>query len=204
VAIVSASTSAEARSPPEHLDMHPMAPHPPQPTAESALPVKKGEIDALIAKGMADPQAVRTIRCRTVAQGRLGQLNFIRDLPPQHVMEDKPEGLHAESVAPNASEALLAAFGSCLALGIHANALAQGIPIRSLELELEADLNSSAVWGAGDLTPKTIGFECIRVLVTLEADSPRRMLQELVAHATLWSPVANTLHNPVHLDVSLT
>jgi len=24
-----------------------------------------------------------------------------------------------------------------------------------------------------------------------------------VRHATLWSPVANTLHNPVHLDVTL-
>lgn len=179
-----------------------MATRPPRSDGTS-VPVVKSEIDGLIAMGKADPAAVRTLRCRTVAQGRLRQLNYIRNLPPQEVMEVEPEGLSSEAVAPNASEALLAAFGSCLATGIHANALAQGLPIRSLELELEADINTSAVWGAGDLNPKTIGFESIRVLVRLDADTPRKILEALVKHATLWSPVANTLHNPVHLDVTL-
>ena len=59
------------------------------------------------------------------------------------------------------------------------------------------------MWGTGDLTPKTIGFETIRVSVRIEADAPRASLDALVRHATLWSPVANTLHNPVHLDVTL-
>ena len=170
----------------------------PPPTA-----VAKGEIEALIAKGYAKPDAVRTLRCRTVAQGRLHQLNYIRDLPPQPVMEDEPAGLLGESLAPNASEALLAAFGSCLAIGIHANAVAQGIPIRNLELEVEADINTGAVWGASDLHPKTIGFEAIRVSVRIDADALPRILDALVKHAVLWSPVANTLHNPVHLDVTL-
>ena len=165
--------------------------------------IEKAEIDALVARGKADPTAVRTLRCRTLAQGRFHQLNYIRDLPPQPVSEEEPEGLLAEASAPNASEALLAALGSCLAVGIHANAVAQGIPIRSLNLELEADINTTAVWGAGDLHPKTIGFEAIRVAVHLDADASRDSLAALVKHATLWSPVANTLHNPVHLDVSL-
>jgi len=166
-------------------------------------PMDKRELDGLIARGVADPSAVRTLRCRTVARGRFNQVNYIRNLPPQPVMEDEPDGLSGEAVAPNASEALLAAFGSCLAVGIHANAIAQGIPLQSLELELAADLNSTAVWGAGDLTPKTIGFEAVRVSVRIEAEAPRASLEALVRHATLWSPVANTLHNPVHLDVVL-
>lgn len=170
----------------------------PPPTAIGAT-----ELNAMIVKGRADPTATRTLRCRTVAGGRLHQLNYIRDLPPQPVMEDEPHGLSGESVAPNASEALLAAFGSCLAAGIHANALAQGIPIRVLELELSADINTTSVWGVGDLTPKTIGFEAVRVSVRLKADAPRKALDALVRHATLWSPVANTLHNPVNLDVTL-
>jgi uncharacterized OsmC-like protein len=111
--------------------------------------------------------------------------------------------LSSEAIAPNASEALLAAFGSCFAVGIHANAVVQGIPIRSLELDLEADINTTSVWGAGDLTPKAIGFETIRVRVHLEADASRETLDKLIHHALLWSPVANTLHNPVHLDVTL-
>jgi hypothetical protein len=45
--------------------------------------------------------------------------------------------------------------------------------------------------------------EAIHVTVHLEADAPREALTALVRHATLWSPVANTLHNPVHVDVAL-
>ncbi len=174
-----------------------------QADAKASAPAAKAEIDALIVKGKADPTVVRTLRCRTVAEGRFRQINYIRNLPPQPVMEEAPESLLAEVIAPNASEALLAAFGSCLAVGIHANAVAQGIPIRSLEVDLEADINTTAVWGAGDLNPKTIGFETVRALVRIEAEAPRRILEALVEHATLWSPVANTLHNPVHLDVTL-
>jgi uncharacterized OsmC-like protein len=133
----------------------------------------------------------------------MSQLNYIRNLPPQPVTEDEPEGLLGEATAPNASEALLAALGSCLSIGIHANALAHGIPIRSLELDVEADINTTAVWGSGDLHPKTIGFESIRVSVRMDADASRKALAALLRHTLLWSPVANTLHNPVHLDVAL-
>jgi uncharacterized OsmC-like protein len=167
------------------------------------LPVGKRELDVLVAKGNADPSAIRTLRCRTVAQGRFSQLNYIRDLPPQPVIEDASPSLSSETVAPNASEALLAAFGSCLSVGIHANAVAQGIPIRSLSLDLAGDLNTTAVWGAGNLEPHTIGFETIQVTVHIDAEAPREILEALVRHATLWSPAANTLHNPVHLDVTL-
>lgn len=165
--------------------------------------IDKRHLDAVIAKGKSDPTAVRTLQCRTVAQGRLSQLNYIRDLPPQPVMENEPEGLLGESTAPNASEALLAALGSCLSIGIHANALGQGIPIRSLELSVEAEINMTSVWGSGDLHPKTIGFESIRVSVQMDADASRKALAALIRHTVLWSPVANTLHNPVHLDVAL-
>ena len=39
--------------------------------------------------------------------------------------------------------------------------------------------------------------------VTMDADASRKALSALVRHTLLWSPVANTLHNPVHLDVAL-
>jgi uncharacterized OsmC-like protein len=176
--------------------------------AKSATPpgdatVTRLEFDAMIARGRAEPGETRTLQCRTVATGRLQQMNYIRDLPAQAVMEDERQDLSSESFAPNASEALLAALGSCLAVGIHANALAQGIPISTLELSLSANINTTAIWGAGNSTPKIIGFDEISVSVKLIADAPRKALEALVRHATLWSPVANTIHNPVHLDVTL-
>jgi uncharacterized OsmC-like protein len=161
------------------------------------------ELYPVIASDKSGPTAMRTLRCRTVATGHFRQLNYIRALPPQPVMEGEPEGLSSEDIVPNASEALLAALGSCLVIGIHANALARRIPIRRLELELEADIDTTAVWGTGDIDPKPIGFESVRVSVELDADASREVLDALVKHAALWSPVANTLHNPVHLDVVL-
>ena len=161
------------------------------------------KLDGSISIGRADPGESRVLRCHTVATGRLQQLNYIRNLPPQAVVEDQSHGLSSEALAPNASEALLAALGSCLAVGIHANALVQGIAISTLELSLSASINTTAVWGSGNFTPKTIGFDEISVSVKLVGDAPRKTLQALVQHATLWSPVANTLHNPVHLDVTL-
>ncbi len=152
---------------------------------------------------MNDPPAMRVVRCRTVAQGRFRQLNYIRDLPPAQPMTDgEADNLLGDDVSASALEGLLAALGSCLAMGIHATAVARRIPIRRLELELEADI-SSAAWGSIGPEPAAVGFEAVRVSVQLDAEATHENLAALVNHATLWSPVANTLHNPVHLDVHL-
>ena len=98
-------------------------------------------------------------------------------------------------------EALLAALGSCLAIGIHANAVARAIPIRHLEIEIAGEIGVAALWGTGDLTSKPLGFETITVRVRIEADVSLEILEALVEHTVMWSPVANTLYNPVHLDV---
>ena len=163
-------------------------------------PIDKGGLDDLIAKGRANPQAIKTLKCRTVAEGRFRHLNMIRDLPPYIV--DEPPGLLGDDTAPNPSEASLAALGSCLAVGIHANAVAQGITVRKLEIELEADINITAVWGTGDTSPKPVGFDAVRAKVDLQADAPQDQLDALIAHATKWSPVANTFIKPVAVNVS--
>jgi uncharacterized OsmC-like protein len=164
-------------------------------------PIDKAGLDRLITKGKENPGAVRTLKCRTVAEARFRHLNFVRSLPA-HVI-DEPPGLLGDDTAPNPSEALLAALGSCLAVGIHANAVAQGIWVRKLELELEADINITSVWGTGDTSPKPVGFEAVRVAVHLDAEAPREKLAALIAHATQWSPVANTYAQPVALSVGL-
>ena len=162
-------------------------------------PIDKAGLDGLIAKGRANPQAMRTLKCRTVAEGRFRHLNMIRDLPPYIV--DEPPALLGDDTAPNPSEASLAALGSCLAVGIHANAVARGITIQKLELELEADINITAVWGTGDTSPKPVGFDAVRVRVTMDSDASDAARDELIAHATKWSPVANTFTKPVGLAV---
>jgi uncharacterized OsmC-like protein len=55
--------------------------------------------------------------------------------------------------------------------------------------------------GTGDLTPKPRGFETITVRVRIDADVSYDILEALLEDTAMWSPLANTLHNPVHLDV---
>ncbi len=164
------------------------------------IPISKPELEAFAARTNG---TTRTLKCRTVAVGRFRQEHHVRDLPSFGATVIETPELLDENTAPNPSETLLSALGSCLVVGIHANAVARAIPIRSLELEISAEINFAALWGTGDLELKPIGFEVINVVVHIEADASRPVLKALVDYATLWSPVANTLHNPVHLDVEL-
>ncbi|MBY6200983.1 OsmC family protein [Maritalea mobilis] len=164
---------------------------------EGLDPIDKDGLNALIAKGKENPQAIKTLKCKTVAEGRFRHANYIRDLEPYIV--DEPPALLGDDTAPNPSEASLAALGSCIAVGLHANAVARGIAVKKLELELEGDLNITAVWGTGDTSEKPVGFTDVRIKVDMEADCPQDEIDALITHVTQWSPVFNTFSRPVNM-----
>lgn len=165
-------------------------------------PIDAQGLADLAAKGKANPSNIVTLKAKTVCEKRFRNLTYIRNLAP-HVI-DEPPHLLGDDTAPNPSEAVLATLGSCLSVGLHANAVARGIKLSKIELELEGDINVTAVWGVGDLDPaKRLGFTDIRVKVHLEGDATEDELRDLVAHSNYWSPVANTLRNPVNLSVEL-
>lgn len=160
-------------------------------------PIDKQGLEDLIAKGKENPQVIKTLKCKTVAEGRFRHANYIRDLPAYIV--DEPPGLLGDDTAPNPSEASLAALGSCVAVGLHANAIARGITIQKLELALEGDLNITAVWGTGDTSEKPVGFTDVRISVDMEADCPQEEIDALIKHVCAWSPVFNTFSRPVNM-----
>lgn len=164
--------------------------------------IDREALKALSDKGKADPTAVRTVKCKTVAEGkRFRHLNYVRNLPA-HIV-DEPPGLLGDDTAPNPTEALLAALGSCVSVGIQANAVQRGYTIRKIELELEGDINITSVWGTGDLGPKPLGLTSVRIKTTVEADGASEAeLKDLVAHAAKWSPVLNTITNAVPVEVT--
>ena len=142
-----------------------------------------------------------TLRCRTVASGGFKQMNYVRALAPFLLEERFGPADDAQVATP--SETLLAALGSCLSARIYANAAAASIAVHSLELDVEADPAISPMWDPPGHRAHAIGFEAIRVAVHIQADASAEALRTLVEHAVVWSPVANTLHDPVHLDVTL-
>lgn len=78
-------------------------------------PIDKKGLEELIKSGKANPDVIKTLKCKSVAEGRFRHANYIRDLPAYIV--DEPPGLLGDDTAPNPSEALLAALGSCLCVG---------------------------------------------------------------------------------------
>lgn len=156
----------------------------------------------LSAKGKADPRVVRTVKCRTVAEGRkFRHLNYVRNLPA-HIV-DEPPGLLGDDTAPNPTEALLAALGTCVAVGLQANAVARGWKLKGIAVDLEGDINITSVWGTGDLSPKPVGLTAVRIKVDLDVEgaSPAEV-DELIQHAGQWSPVLNTVKNPVAIEIA--
>ncbi|PYG02769.1 MULTISPECIES: OsmC family protein [unclassified Thioalkalivibrio] len=163
-------------------------------------PIDQDGLNKLADKGKSNPDSVVTLKARTVCEGKFRNLTYVRDLDA-HVI-DEPPHLLGDDTAPNPSEAALASLGACLSVGMHANAIDRGITLTKLELSLEGDINVTAVWGVGDTDKsKRLGFTDIRVKVDLEGDASEEELQELVAHADFWSPVANTMRNPVNVAV---
>lgn len=161
-------------------------------------PIDREGLQKLIEAGKANPNVVKTLKCKTIAEGRFRHLNMIRNLPPYVV--DEPPGLLGDDTAPNPSEACLAALGSCIAVGLHANAVARGWKVMKLELDLEGDLNITAVWGTGDVSEKPVGFTDVRVTVDMACEGVAKdEIDALLAHVLKWSPVANTVTRPVNL-----
>ncbi|ACB81994.1 OsmC family protein [Methylorubrum populi BJ001] len=165
-------------------------------------PIDRERLHALSEKGRADPSVVKTVRARTVAEGRrFRHLNYIRNLDA-HIV-DEPPALLGDDTAPNPTEALLAALGTCVAVGLQANAIACGWTVKGIEVESEGDINITSVWGTGDLSEKPVGLTTVRLKVHLDIEgaSPAE-LDELVAHAGQWSPVLNTVKNPVSVTLA--
>ena len=175
----------------------------PQTVAQSyscLRPIDSDGLKALGEKGRANPESVVTLKAKTVCEGQFRMQTYVRDLEPMLI--DEPPHLLGEDNAPNPSEALLATLGACLAVGVHANFTAQGIALSKLELQLEGDINVTAVWGTGDLDEaKKLGFTEVRVKIDAEGDAPQEQIDEIISHSNVWSPVANTLRNNVNVVV---
>ena len=114
----------------------------------------------------------------------------------------EPPALLGDDTAPNPSEALLAAVGTCVAVGLQANAVARGWHIHGITVDVEGDINITSVWGTGDLSPKPVGLTAVRLKVHFDVHGASQAeIDELIAHAATWSPVLNTVRNPVPVEI---
>ncbi len=114
---------------------------------------------------------------------------------------DEPPVLLGTNTAPNAVETVLHALASCLTVGFVYNAAARGIDVRSMDLELEGDLDLRPFLGLDD--QERPGFERIDVRYRVDTDAPRERVEELCAYVQRTSPVLDVLSKPVPVTVRL-
>lgn len=145
----------------------------------------------------------KVVRVRSVWESGFRNQNYVRSHAP--VLVSEPHQLLGDDEAPNPTEMALSALGSCINVGLLANATHRGVTLTTIEVELEGDIDISAVWGVGDLAPdKALGITDVRVNVTLAGDADEQTLQQITDQAIAWSPVVNTFTRPVGLTASLT
>lgn len=166
-------------------------------------PIDRDGLMAFADKGRANPNSRSTNKVHTVCEGQYRTLSYVGDHTP--VVVDEPLHLFGQNTAPAPGEIVLSALGGCLAVGITAVATWKQVRLSKLELFLEADIGNPAAWGAGgaEKLPAEMGLQAIRVKVVLEGDAPREVLDDIVQRANHFSPVANTMRNPVPMTIAL-
>ena len=140
-------------------------------------------------------------RSRTSIQGfhGAGQEDTSRT-EPFTLEGDEPPVLLGDNTAPNAVEATLHALASCLAVGFVYNAAAQGIEVRSLDFDLEGELDLHAFLGLSDEVRP--GYDGVRMTYRVDCDATPEEVDELCEYVQRTSPVLDIFRNPVRVNVA--
>jgi uncharacterized OsmC-like protein len=170
----------------------------------SLRPIDRDGLMAFAEKGRNNPASRGTNKVRTEMEGQYRSLSYVGNHAP--VVVDEPLHLFGQDTAPAPGEIVLSGLGGCLAVGITAVATWKQVKLSKIEIHMEGDIGNPAAWGAGgalEKKPLEMGFQAIRVKVVIEGDATREQLDEIVKHANTYSPVANTMRNPIAFDISL-
>jgi uncharacterized OsmC-like protein len=123
------------------------------------------------------------------------------DGPEFVVTSDEPEGLLGGRAGPNPVEYVLAALGSCLAIGYSAHGAAMGIEIHEMTFELEGDIDLRGFLGIDDDVRG--GYDEIRCTMHLDADGPAEKIEELRQVGEQISPVLDIVQNEVDVQTRI-
>jgi uncharacterized OsmC-like protein len=118
------------------------------------------------------------------------------------ITSDEPEGLGGTGSALNPAQLLLAAVGTCLSVGLTANATAKGIKIDDLEIETEGRIDNILTF-LGLSEKGHPGYKDVKLKVHLSADAPPDVLKKLLEYSVRTSPFCNTVVRKANLTTEL-
>ena len=114
------------------------------------------------------------------------------------VNADQPAYLGGKNIAPNPVEYYLHALESCLNVTLVYHASVQGIPLESVEVSSEGEMNARGFFGISEDVNK--GFERIRVDMKVRSDADEETLTKLA----MYSPVYEMVSKAIPVEFNLT
>lgn len=107
---------------------------------------------------------------------------------------DLPERWGGNNAGPNPGVLGRASLGSCLAMAYRRWAAEHGLPIRSLEIEIEADYDARGELGLADVTP---AYTEVRYTVRVESDAPEAEVRRVFDLAETRCPYLVVWRDPI-------
>lgn len=144
-------------------------------------------------------KAKATFRSESALQTGLQSKVSLRD---HEITVDEPEALGGADSGPNPVELILGALGSCQEITYRAFASALGIPLESVSVELDGEIDLRGFFAVDQDTRP--GYEAIKGTVHLVSSADEETLQKLRAAVNAHCPVLDILANPVPVTLDVT
>lgn len=113
---------------------------------------------------------------------------------PWRLTADMAEQVGGTASAPTPGVYGRAAFGSCLAVCYMMHAARLGVPITALEIEVEADYDSAALFAVGTSAP---GYSEVRYTVIVESPASEAEVTRVLDEGDAHSPYLDIFSRPV-------
>lgn len=106
---------------------------------------------------------------------------------------DHPKEFLGTDKGPSAVEITLSALGHCIAGGWGVNGAALGVPLESVRVEVEGDLDPQGMLGLPEPGKVRAGLQKIRVTHYVKSKAPKEKLEQVKQMAEDLSPVKDSL-----------
>ena len=113
---------------------------------------------------------------------------------------DMSEKSGGAGTGPNPGMLGRASLGSCLAIGYAMWAARRGVPIRSLEVEVQADYDTRAEYGIDGPRP---GYRQVRCIVNVESDAPEEDVRRVLDEANAASSYLHIWQDPQDVSIDI-
>ena len=135
------------------------------------------------------------------ASGRLDEaLRCAVSLGELEVTMDMPKALGGDGSAPTPGFFIRAGLIGCVAIGIKMTAAREGVPLESVEVDVEMDFDDRAMFGLGDSTAAPLET---RLTITLKSPAPWAAVERVARRALAADPYYLAFRDPQRVNVTL-